>query len=198
MSHFLFGGDISAPQDRHDRITALLGEMEVEELTARYRWMMNRAGPLFIAVGPDPASLPTTSELAAAVSAAAPRSEPPPVEESIDELMPLPDPVEPVESGSLEVMEGFEWEFANGAKVVFVHSEIAESTVHIRARSLGGWSQLEPGARALAPRAVEAVLGSGFGGLSKSQINRFLDESTASVSAVIGEQVEGFNGASNS
>ena len=198
LSHFLFGGDISAPQDRHDRITALLGEMEAEELTARYRWMMNRAGPLFIAVGPDPASLPTTSELAAAVSAAVPRSEPPPVEESIDELMPLPDPLEPVESGSLEVMEGFEWEFANGAKVVFVHSEIAESTVHIRARSLGGWSQLEPGARALAPRAVEAVLGSGFGGLSKSQINRFLDESTASVRAVIGEQVEGFDGASNS
>ena len=197
LSHFLFGGDISAPQDRHDRLTALLGEMEVEELTARYRWMMNRAGPLFIAVGPDPASLPTTSDLAAAVSAAVPRSEPPPVEESIDELMPLPDPVEPVESGSLDVLDGFEWEFANGARVVFVHSELEESTVDFRARSLGGWSQLEPGARALAPRVVEAVLGSGFGGLSKSQINRFLDESTASVSAVINERVEGFDGASN-
>ena len=197
LSHFLFGGDISAPQDRYDRLIALLGEMDAEALTARYRWMMDRAGPLFIAVGPDPAGLPTTAELAAAVSAAVPRSEPPPVEESIDELMPLPDPVEPVESGQLDVLEGFEWEFANGATVVFVHSEIAEATVDIRARSLGGWSQLEPGARALAPRAVEAVLGSGFGDLSKSQINRFLDESTASVSAVIGERVEGFNAASN-
>ncbi|MDE0287317.1 MAG: insulinase family protein, partial [bacterium] len=197
LTHFLFGADISAPPNRHDRLIALLDEMQAEELTARYRWMMDRAGPLFIAVGPDPAGLPTTSDLEAAVSAAVPRSEPPPVEESIDELMQLPDPVEPVESGALDALKGFEWEFANGAKVMFVHSEIDEATVHIRARALGGWSQLEPGARALAPRAVEAVLGSGFGDLSKSQINRFLDESTASVSAVIGERVEGFNGASN-
>ena len=197
LTHFLFGADISAPQDRHDRLIALLGEMKAEELTARYRWMMNRAGPLFIAVGPNPASLPTTAELEAAVSAAVPRSEPPPVEEPIDELMPLPDPVEPVESGALDVLKGFEWEFANGARVMFVHSDIDEATVNIRARSLGGWSQLDPGAGALAPRAVEAVLGSGFADLSKSQINRFLDESTASVSAVIGERVEGFDGASN-
>jgi len=197
LTHFLFGGDISAPQDRHDRLVALLDEMSAGELTARYRWLMNRAGPIFIVVGPDPASVPTTSELKDAVDTALPRSEPPPVEEQIDALMPLPDPVEPLESGPLEVLDGFEWEFANGAKVVFVHSDIAEATVHFRARSLGGWSQLEPGARALSPRALEAVLGSGFGGLSKSQINRFLDESTASVSAVIGERVEGFNGASN-
>ena len=197
LSHFLFGGDLSAPQDRHDRLLALLGEMKAEELTDRYRWMMDRAGPLFIAVGPNPESLPTTAELEAAVTAAVPRSEPPPVEESIDELMSVPDPVEPVKSGPLDVLEGFEWEFANGARVTFVHSEIEEATVNIRARSLGGWSQLAPGGRALAPRAVEAVLGSGFGDLSKSQINRFLDESTATVSAVIGERVEGFSGASN-
>ena len=197
LTHFLFGGDISDPQSRHDRLVALLSEMDAGELTARYRWLMNRAGPLFIVVGPDPASVPTTSELEAAVEATVPRSEPPPVEEQIDALMALPDPVEPVASRPLEVLDAHEWEFANGAKVVFVHSEIAESTVHFRARSLGGWSQLEPGARALSPRAVEAVLGSGFGGLSKSQINRFLDESTASVEGVIGETVEGFNGASN-
>lgn len=197
LAHFLFGGDISAPQDRHDRLTALLDEMRVGELTARYRWMMNRAGPIFIAVGPDPASLPTVADLEAAVSAAVPRSEPPPVEERIDALMEVPDPVEPVESGALEVLDGYEWRFANGASVVFVHSDIAESTVHIRARGLGGWSQLEPGARALAPRAVEAVLGSGFGDLSRSQINHYLDGITASVRPFIGEHSEGFDGASN-
>ena len=197
LSHFLFGRDISDPQDRHDRLVALLGEMRAGELTARYRWLMNRAGPIFIVVGPNPASVPTTDGLRAAVEAALPRSEPPPVEEQIDALMALPDPVEPVASRSLDMLDAYEWEFANGARVVFVHSDIAESTVHFRAWSSGGWSQLEPGARALSPRALEAVLGSGFGGLSKSQINRFLDESTASVSAIIGEQVEGFNGASN-
>ena len=194
VSHFLFGGDISAPQERYDRLTTLLEEITAEELTERYRWMMERAGPLVIAVGPDPATVPTTADLEAAFGAAVPRSEPPPVEEGIDELLPLPDPVDPVASGPSSVLDGHEWEFANGAKVVFVYSDTVEATINLRARSLGGWSTLEPGARALSPRAVEAVAGSGFGDLTKSQIDRFLGESTASISASIGERTEGFDG----
>ncbi|MYF82633.1 MAG: LysM peptidoglycan-binding domain-containing protein, partial [Acidimicrobiia bacterium] len=105
VSHFLFGGDISAPQDRHDRLTALLEEMTAEELTDRYRWMMERSAPLVIAVGPDPASVPTTADLEAAFDAAVPRSEPPPVEQGIDELLSLPDPVDPVASGPTGVLD---------------------------------------------------------------------------------------------
>ena len=194
VSHFLFGGDISAPQERYDRLTTLLEEITAEELTDRYRWMMERAGPLVIAVGPDPASVPTTADLEAAFGAAVPRSEPPPVEEGIDELLALPDPVDPVASGPSSVLNGHEWEFANGARVVFVYSDTVDATVNLRARGLGGWSTLEPGARALSPRAVEAVAGSGFGDLTKSQIDRFLGESTASISASIGERTEGFDG----
>lgn len=197
VSHFLSGGDLSAPQDRHDRLTALAEEVTVGELTARYRWLMNRAGPIFIAVGQNPESVPTTADLAAAVASAAPRSEAPPVEEPIDALMQVPDPAEAADTRKLGVLDAVEWRFPNGATVVFTPSDIAEATVNIRARSLGGWSQLRPGSRAVAPRAVEAVLGSGFGGWSKSQINRFLDGSTASVNAFISEQVEGFNGAAN-
>ena len=197
VSHFLFGVDISAAQDRYDRFTALLDEIAVDELTDRYRWMMDRAGPIVIAVGPDPAAVPSTADLEAAVAAAVPRSEPPPVEEDIDELLSLPDPVEPVASGPIEVLDGFEWEFANGARVVFVNSDIVEATVHLQARALGGWSTLEPGARALSPRAVEAVVGSGFGDLTKSQINRFVGESTASLNASIDESTEGFGGGAN-
>ncbi len=194
VSHFLFGGDISAPQARYDRLTALLDEMTAEELTDRYRWMMEQAGPLVIAVGPDPAAVPTTADLEAAFSAAVPRSEPPPVEAGIDELLPRPDPVDPVASGPTGVLDGHEWEFANGATVVFVYSDTVEATVALRARGLGGWSTLEPGARAMAPRAVEAVAGSGLGDLTKSQIDRFLAESTVSLSASIGERTEGFSG----
>ena len=194
IAHYLFGADIGAPQDRYDRLTALLDEMTAEELTDRYRWLMERAAPIVIAVGPDPGSVPTTGDLEAAIAAAAPRSEPPPVEPEVDELMAVPEPVEPVASGPLPVLVGFEWEFANGARVVFVHSDIEEATVNLRAQSLGGWSQLEPGARALSPRAVGAVLSSGFGDLTKPQINRFLGESTASLAAFIGETTEGFNG----
>ena len=197
VSHFLFGGDISAPQERYDRLTGLLEEITAEELTDRYRWMMERSAPLVIAVGPDPASVPTTADLEAAFGGAGPRSEPPPVEAGIDELLPLPDPVDPVASGPTGVLDGYEWSFANGARVVFVHSDTVEATVNLRARSLGGWSTLEPGARALSPRAVEAVAGSGFGDLTKPQINRFLGESAVSLSASIGERFEGFDGSAS-
>ena len=193
-----FSGDISAPQERYDRLTGLLEEITAEELTDRYRWMMERSAPLVIAVGPDPASVPTTADLEAAFGGAGPRSEPPPVEAGIDELVPLPDPVDPAASGPTGVLDGYEWSFANGARVVFVYSDTVESTVNLRARGLGGWSTLDPGARALSPRAVEAVAGSGFGDLTKSQIDRYLGESTVSLSASIGERTEGFDGSASS
>ncbi|MCQ3803088.1 MAG: insulinase family protein [Acidimicrobiia bacterium] len=197
VAHFLSGVDISGPQERYDRLSALLEGVTAEELTDHFRWLMNQAGLIVIAVGPDVASVPTTSELESAVEAAAPRSEPPPIEPEIDRLMEVPEPVTPVATRSLPVLDATEWEFANGARVVFVYSDIEEATVNIRARSLGGWSTLYPGARALAPRAVEAVFGSGFGDLSKLQMDRYLGESTAGLSAVILEREEGFDGGAN-
>ena len=197
VTHFLAGVDISAPQARFERLSALLEGVTAEELTDHFRWTMNRAGLIVIAVGPDPASVPTPAALEAAVEAARPRSEPPPIEPEIDRLMEVPEPVEPVATRTLDVLEATEWEFANGARVVFAYSDIEEATVTIRARSLGGWSTLYPGARALAFRAVEAVFGSGFGDLSKLQMDRFLGESTASLSAVIHERAEGFDGGAN-
>ena len=195
VAHYLYGEDLSDPRQRHDRLSALLEEVTVEELTDHYRWLMSRAGPILIAVGPDADSVPTAAALEAAVDQATPRSEPPPIEPEIDRLMEVPDPVAPVATREIGVLDGVEWEFANGAKVVFAHSDIAESTVDLRARSLGGWSALFPGAWALAPRATEAVLRSGFGDLTKLQIDRFLGERTVSLSALIGETTEGFEGA---
>ncbi len=197
VAHFLSGVDISAPQERHDRLSALLEGVTAEELTDHFRWLMNRAGLIVLAVGPDAASVPTPAALEAAVEAARPRSEPPPIEPQIDKLMEAPEPVRPVATRTLPVLDATEWEFANGARVVFVYSDIEEATVNIRARSLGGWSTLYPGARALAPRSVEAVFGSGLGDLSKLQMDRFLGESTASLAAVINERNEGFDGVAN-
>ena len=197
ISHFLSGVDISAPQERYDRLTALLEGVTAQGLTDHFRWLMNRAGLIVLAVGPNVASVPTPAALEAAVEAARPRSEPPPIEPAIDRLMEVPEPVSPVATRTLAVLDATEWEFANGARVVFVYSDLEEATVNIRARSLGGWSTLYPGARAFAFRAVEAVFGSGFGDLSKLQMDRFLGESTASLGAVIGETDEGFDGAAN-
>ena len=192
-SHFLGGADIGTVEDRYDRISALLAELTAEELTEHYRWLMERAGPVVIAVGPDAASLPSTDDLDAAIAAAAP-GEPPPDEPDVEQLMPTPRPVNPVATGPLAVLDGREWEFANGVRVMFVESDIAEGTVNLEAQSLGGWSQLEPGGRALSRTAVDAVLDSGLQDLTRSQINRFLEESTASVNAFIGETTEGFSG----
>ena len=197
VSHFLSGADISAPQERYDRLSAFLEGVTAQELTNHFRWLMNRAGLIVLAVGPDAASVPTPAALKAAVEAARPRSEPPPIEPEIDRLMEVPEPVSPVATRTLAVLDATEWEFANGARVVFVYSDIEEATVNIRARSLGGWSTLYPGARALAFRAVEAVFGSGFADLSKLQMDRFLGESTASLGAVIYEREEGFDGGAN-
>ena len=197
VAYFLSGVDISEPQERYDRLSALLEEVTAKELTDHFRWLMNQAGPILIAVGPNAASVPSTAALEAAVEAALPRSEPPPIEPEIDRLMEVPEPVAPVASRTLTVLDATEWEFANGVRVVFVYSDIEEATVRLRARSLGGWSTLYPGARAMSPRAVEAVLRSGFGDLTKLQMDRFLGESTASLSAGIGEREEGFDGGAN-
>ena len=37
-----------------------------------------------------------------------------------------------------DVLEGTQWEFANGARVVFVYSDITEATVHLRTPVAGG------------------------------------------------------------
>ena len=193
--HFFHGTDLSGIEAGFERISALLEGFTPTELTEHYRWLMARAGPIVIAVGPDPDSLPSTDDLDAALETAS-AGPTPPDEADIDSLMQAPRPADETASGPMALLDGYEWEFANGARVMFVESDIAKGAVNLESRSLGGWSLLEPGDRALAPRAVEAVLGSGRRGLARSQIDRFLEESTASLGAFITETTEGFEGAS--
>ena len=194
QEHFFYGADIDALERSVARTSALLAELTPEELTEHFRWQMERGGLLAIAVGPDPSSVPTVAELDAALAAAAP-GPPPPEETVVDDLMSLPEPAEPVSEGPFDLLEGgYEWEFANGARVMFAPSDIAEGVVHLQAQSLGGWSLLEPGGRALSAIATDAVAGSGRGDLSRSELNRFLENRTVSLSVFIGETVEGFSG----
>ena len=194
QEHFFYGADIDALERSVARTSALLAELTPEELTEHFRWQMERGGLLAIAVGPDPSSVPTTAELDAALAAAAP-GPPPPEETVVDELMAPPEPADPVSEGPFDLLDGgYEWEFANGARVMFAPSDIAEGVVHLQAQSLGGWSLLEPGDRALSAIAVDAVAGSGRGDLSRSELDRFLENRTVSLSVFIGETVEGFSG----
>ncbi len=197
QNHFFYGADIDTVAESVTRTARLLQVLTPAELTEHFRWQMARGGLLAIAVGPDPSSIPTVEELDAAWASAAPG--PPPAETAaVDELMAAPEPADPVSEGSLDLLEdGYEWEFANGVRVMFAPSRIAEGVVNLQAQSLGGWSILEPGDRPLAAIAVNAVQGSGLGDLSRSQLNRFLEARTVAVNPFISEAIEGFAAASS-
>ena len=194
QDHYFFGADIDSVSESVTRTATLLTEITTEELTEHFRRQMERGGLLAIAVGPDPSSVPTVGELDAALADAAP-GPPPAAAVAIEQLMTAPEPADPVSEGSFDLLDdGYEWEFANGARVMFAPSDIAEGQVNLQAQSLGGWSVLEPGDRALSAIATDAVQGSGLGDLSRLELNRFLEDRTVGVSAFIGEIVEGFVG----
>ena len=195
VSHFLAGDDIGAVSDSVDRINALLDEMQPAELTEYFRWIMRTSGPLLIAVGADPADVPTTGEMRAAIEGATPGEVPERTAE-VTALMDAPEPVDAISEGAVEAIEGaYEWSFANGAKVVFVPSDISEAQVDMRAISQGGWSTMEPGDRPLAGRlATRAVRQSGLAGLTPSQVQRLLEDQNVAVTPFIDETEEGFAG----
>ncbi len=197
MTHYVRGSDLSRLEDRHERLTQLLDSVAPTELTQHYRWLLDRSAPIAIAVGPDTSSVPTVGELAAALAAAA--AGPPPTETAVvEELMTPPAPVDVVQTRPLTSFNGVEWTFANGSRVLFVPSDIAENRVDVKAVSLGGWSQLQQGDRALVRHALGAVLGSGLGTLTRAELLRFLETRTVTMSANISEASEGFSGNASS
>ncbi len=199
-SHFLDGNDIGRLTDTAERVGALLNEIRVDDLNNRYREILDESGPILIAVGADPADLPTEEEMASALDAAEPGDLPAPTTDA-DELLTIPDPVDADVAGPLDVLPGaYEWSFANGARVMFVPSRISENKIDLQAISWGGWSALESGDFPLAQvlLAVRAVRNSGAGDLSPAQLSRYLDGRNVTVQPFIGETTEGFAGASDS
>ncbi len=209
VSHFLAGSDIGTATDRLTRVSALLDEITPEELSTRLEEIVDQSGLLVIGVAADPADLPTVEELAAAVTSAE-VGELPPLIADADELLTVPDPVEPLESGELDFLDSsaeifgdrfgdtYEWTFANGARVMFVRSDIAENQVSLQAVSQGGWSAGEPGDRILTGRlAPRAVRQSGLGNLSPAQLSRYIDGISASAQPFIGETTQGVTGAAS-
>ncbi len=201
-SHFLGGDDIGTVSDTAERVYALLDEVQVGDLTDRYQEILDHSGLLLIAVGADPSQVPSADEMEAALDAAAPGDLPPLIGEA-DELLAVPDPVDPVSAGPIDALEGelddaYEWVFANGARVMYAYSDISENEVDMQAVSWGGWSALEEGDRPLAQiLAPRAVRNSGLGELSPAQISRYLDDRNAQAQPFIQETTEGVAGASD-
>ncbi len=195
LGHFLGGSDISSTNDQVARQRALLDSFTVAELTAHLRWLLDRAAPILVSIGPDPAQVPTADELIAAVAAVIPIAAPA-EEDSVETLLRPPPAVAPTSESVLGLFEdAYEWKFANGTTVVFVPSDIAAGEVNVIAEGLGGWSTLSPGDSALARHAVAAVVASGLGPASATQLDEFLAATTARVSPFIAEFSEGFSGA---
>ncbi len=194
VAHFLAGADIGPLRDRVDRVSALLDEMSVADLSDHYRTIMKQAGPLLIAVGNDPDSVPTAAELDSAIEAAGPGEPPEPIPD-VEQLVTAPDPIDPVSVDRIEDLDAYEWSFANGARVMFIESGIAEGRVDMLAVSQGGWTTLDPGDRPLAEiLATQAVSLSGLGSMTSTQVTRFLNGVNASVTPYINETEEGFWG----
>ena len=201
-THFLEGNDIGTVVDTAERVDALLDEVQVDDLSDRYREILEESGLILIAVGADPADAPTEEEMAAALDAAEPGDLPALIGEA-DELLSVPEPVDPVSAGPIDAIEdelddAYEWEFANGARVMYAYSDISENEVSMQAISWGGWSALEEGYRPLAQiLATRAVRNSGLGDLTPAQISRYLDGRNAQAQPFIIETTEGVAGVSD-
>ncbi|MGI9612201.1 MAG: insulinase family protein, partial [Acidimicrobiales bacterium] len=199
--HYLRGDQISSLADTHERLTTSLGEDTAADVTDLFRWELSRAAPIVIAVGPDPANLPTADQLDGAIAAAAgadidagEQAD----EVTIDTLMERPEPVEPIETNTIDEISAQEWVFANGATVRFVDSQIDANNVNLIATSEGGWSVLAADDAVLAPYAVATVGDSGLGEYDRLTVRRFLGGSTANLGPFIDETSEGFFGSTGS
>ena len=196
--HFVGGKDLRDADDWLASATKTLDDIALDGLNRYHQWVLARAQPVVVAAGSEQSALPSTDELASAIASAVP-TEPRPIDAVISELMERPDAVEPVESS--QQPNGFatihEWAFPNGARVVYEQGNSAGGSVHVFAESGGGLSQLPPGSAALAPFALEAVMASGVGELSASQVRAKLEEAGVQLTPLIEHTVEGFFGSVN-
>ncbi len=196
--HFVGGKDLRDADDWLASATKTLDDISLDGLNRYHQWVLARAQPVVVAAGSEQSALPSTDELASAIASAGPAA-PTPIDAVIGELMRRPDAVEPLESR--QQPNGFgtihEWAFPNGARVVYEQGNSAGGSVHFFAESRGGLSQLPPGSAALAPFALEAVMASGVGELSASQVRAMLEEADVQLTPLIEHTVEGFFGSVN-
>ena len=193
--HFVGGKDLRDADNWLASAIQTLHGISLEGLNRYHQWVLARSQPVVVAAGSDQSALPSTDELASAIASAAPAA-PTPIDAVISELMKRPDAVDPVSSrqqpnGHRTIHE---WTFPNGARVVYEQGNSAPGSVHFFAESRGGLSQLPPGSAALAPFALEAVMASGVGELSASQVRAKLEQADVQLTPFIEHTAEGFFG----
>lgn len=198
--HFIKGNFLGTPQERLDWFETQVEELAVADLSEHWQWFWTHAEPIIVPYGENELDVPNEEDIAKAVEAVQPRKKLPP-EQPVDTLMTAPAPLQPVSSQVLDLFGNYstyEWQFENGAKVIFTQSKIAENLVNVRATSLGGYFNTQPGEAGLSRVAVEAVAGSGLGDLSAWQLANYLEGSTAVVGPWVNSTTESMVGRSSS
>jgi zinc protease len=201
VAHFLGGADIGEVTARHARQTEMLESITADELSSHFATTFGEAAPLVLVVGHDPADLPSTAELEAAVNegltgtAGTGRAETTGV---VDSLMEPPTAVDPVAVNRISTHGAVEFVYRNGASVIFTRSDISEGQVDLWAESQGGWTLLEPGSSALVDKATGAVDRSGAADLSALEVEAFQQSAGIWLMSMINETTEGFMGSARS
>ena len=201
VEHFLFGADIGEATARHDRQIGVLMSITADELSSYFATTFEQAAPLVLVVGHDPADLPSPAELEAAVDngltgttsteTAAPTG-------TVEFLMESPAAVDPVAVNRIPAHGAVEYVYGNGAKVIFIRSDISEGQVDLWAESQGGWTLLTPGSSALVDKATGAVDRSGVADLSALEVEAFQQSEGVWLASMIDETTEGFMGSARS
>ncbi|MEM9521035.1 MAG: insulinase family protein [Actinomycetota bacterium] len=195
VDHFLTGAGAEAPAVTIDRERAIMADLTVEDVSARWAFIHDRSGPIAVALGADPSTLPTADALEAI---AADVTSIPPVtpDEPITELMAAPDPVTPDRivdrEGAFESVTVRR--YANGATVVFEPSPIVEGTVSLVAEGLGGASTFAIDDHSLAFLVTSAVGRSGLADASTGQVDDYLADRAVGFEPYIDDYTEGFQG----
>jgi len=198
VENYLSGAEIDIASDTYERLSGVLSTLTAQDLTDHFRYLMSVSAPLLVGLGQTPEDMPSVAELEAALDrglgVVLTESDRPTDATVAAELMMPPDRVEPDERNSLSEVEGFELVFENGARALFLNSEISEGGVDLLALGDGGWSVLNETDAQLSLVATDAAQQSGLGDLDSVELNLFLDGSVASLRPFIDEVEEGFVG----
>jgi len=198
VENYLSGAEIDIAFDTFERLSGVLSSLSSQDLTDHFRYLMSISAPLLVGLGQTADDMPTVAELEAALERGLDvqldEGDRPVEATAVNELMPVPDRVEPAERNNLSGIEGFELVFDNGAKALFINSEISEGGIDLLAMGDGGWSVLDETAAQLSLLATDAAQQSGLGELDSVELNLFLDGSVASIRPFIDEVEEGFVG----
>ena len=198
VEHFLSGAAIPSIDqfaDLQDQMFDRLTRQDIEEAFAN---LIVGSAPRLFVVGPDePASaVPSADRLLALVGEVAtstlqPRPDDLPVP---DELMARPEEVEPTSVALNEAIGYLELDYANGARVLFWPTTIADNLVSFSASSFGGLSQVDIPDLTEAEFGVEIIARSGLGGHDQVTVDRVLSDQLVGLFPFITNTHEGFNG----